>query len=170
MKQAPPAMPTKEQMAEMMKPAPELANLNWFTTNWKCDTKMKDPSSGTEIATKSTMKGKWDLDKHWINGAYDVKKTKEWPAMKVLVFIGWDSAQKKYFMGGVDNWGGMMALWSAGGQDGTWTFEGNNSGMGMQGKMRLTFVVAADGKTLTSKSEMQMGKDWMQMGEDTCKK
>jgi hypothetical protein len=167
----PPAMPTAEQMAEMMKPAAELKNLEWMIGTWKCDSKMKDMTGGADITTKSTAKGKLDLDKHWIASTFEMKKTKTSPAMKMTGFAGWDSGQKKYFVAGVDNWGGMMATWSAGPTNDVWVFEGNMSGMGMQAKSRMTFTKTGD-KTMTSTMEMQMpgSKDWMTMGEDTCKR
>jgi hypothetical protein len=162
------AMPTPEQMAELMKPAPELANIDWLAGNWKCDSKMKD-MTGADVTTKSTVKNKWDLDKHWMSSAFESKKTKTMPGMKGTGFMGWDSSQKKYFMGGVDNWGGMMAGTSSGPTNDAWVFDGNMSMMGMSAKTRMTFTKTGD-KTMTTKMEMQQGKDWMVMGEDTCKK
>ncbi len=166
----PPAAPTPEQMAEMMKPPAELKNLEWMIGTWKCDGKMKDMMGGGEdIVTKSTAKGKWDLDKHWILSTYEMKKTKTMPGMKMSGWAGYDSSQKKYFWAGVDNWGGMMASWSAGPTNDVWVFEGNMSGMGMQMKSRMTFTKTGD-KTMTVSSEMQQGKDWVKMGEDSCKR
>jgi hypothetical protein len=166
--QAPaPAMPTAPP-----KPGPEMDALKGMTLNWKCEGTAKDPASGADVAYTSTWKGKADLNKLWI--AVEYKQTMKKPAMKFTGkgFMGYSASEKVYVFNGADDWGGYIQLTSAG-----WDGAGKNmvfagSAGGPMGKMpfRITFTKGDTEKTGAVKMEAQMGKDWVTVQNETCKR
>jgi hypothetical protein len=151
------------------KPAPELDQLKWLEGNWRCDGKAPAGSMGPEHAYKSTMKVKRDLDGFWYVGEYEQKKSKENPmAVKARSFIGFDPVAKKVVSVGVDSFGGALQL--------SGVIEGDkvsSEGEGTMGGQKMgfkeTFTRTGD-KGLTWHGELKMGKDWMVIGDDTCKR
>jgi hypothetical protein len=151
------------------KPAAELDQLKWMEASWKCDGKAPAGPMGPEHPYKSTMKVKRDLDGFWLATEYEQKKSKENPfSVKARGFLGYDPIAKKYASYGVDNVGGMIQL--------TGSLEGDkltSIGEGSMGGQKIGFqeVITKTGdKTLTWHGEMKMGKDWIVIGDDSCKK
>jgi len=151
------------------KPAPELDQLKWMEGSWRCDGKAPASAMGPEHAYKSTMKIKRDLDNFWYVTEYEQKKSKENPvAVKARGFLGYDPVAKKYESIGVDSVGGIVQL--------TGTLEGDklsSMGEGSLAGQKIGFkeVITKTGdKALTWHGEMKMGKDWVVIGDDTCKR
>jgi hypothetical protein len=158
---APPAAPPK--------PAPELDQLKWLEGNWRCDGKAPASAMGPEHTYKSTMKVKRELDNFWYVTDYEQKKSKENPiAVKARGFLGYDPVAKKFESIGVDSVGGIVQL--------TGTLEGDklsSMGEGTLGGQKIGFkeVITKTGdKSLTWHGEMKMGKDWVVIGDDSCKR
>lgn len=148
------------------KPAAELEQVKWIAKNWKCSGKQWDPMTGAESPAKSTIKAKWSLDKHWIVWDYSVPKTKTMPKFDAHGVIGIDQVSKKAVFIGVDNMGSWLNL--AGTPGDTIAFEGDGAMMGMKTRVRFTFAKVSD-KEHTETFEVQMGKEWKKMSEETCK-
>jgi hypothetical protein len=151
------------------KPAPELDQLKWMEGTWRCDGKGPAGPMGPEHNYKSTMKIKRDLDGFWITTEYEQKKSKENPmAIKARGFMGYDPVAKKLVSVGVDNVGGVLQQ--------TGTFEGDKlstMGEGNMGGQKIGFkelITKTGDKTLTWHGELKMGKDWMVVGDDSCKR
>ena len=161
---APPAPPT---------PAPELvAFAKNFEGNWKCDSKFPAGAMGPgspEMNGKSTVSIKKDLNGFWYKGLYEVKKSKTLPGMKAQFSMGYDAGGKQILLTGTDS---MGTGWFAGGpiQGGdSVTVVGDAYMMGMKSKVRESMTKKSD-KEVFHKFEVDMGKGFQSIGEDTCKK
>jgi hypothetical protein len=160
---APPAPPA---------PAPELvAFAKSLEGNWKCETKYPAGGMGPgspEAAAKSTVSIKKDLNGYWYKGLYEVKKSKTVPGMKANFFLGFDPGSKQMIMSGLDSMGGG-SFESGPLQGDSFTAVGEGYMMGMKSKVRETMTKKSD-KEVFHKFEVDMGKGFQSMGEDTCKK
>ena len=155
------------------KPSKELeAFMKPFEGSWKCETKFAAGAFGPsspEITAKSTVKFKKDLDGFFYRGDYDLKKQKgvDMP-MKGTFYIGWDPGSQQIIVTGIDNAGGLGT--GAGKITGdSVTYTGEQYMMGMKMKTRET-MASKGPKEAFHKIEIDMGKGFMPMGEDTCKK
>jgi len=152
------------------KPAAELDQLKVFEGSWRCDGKQPAGPFGPEQEYKSTFKGKKDIDKFWIAIEYDQKKSKSHPMpIKARGFLGYDPAAKKYVTIGADNTGGWISESSPGWEGDKLVFSGDGSMGGQKVSFRETYMKKGD-KELTWTGEMKMGKDWISVGNDSCKK
>jgi hypothetical protein len=124
---------------------------------------------GPEHAYKSTIKVKRDLDGFWYVGEYEQKKSKDNPmAVKARSFIGFDPVAKKVVSIGVDSFGGALQLSGAIEGDKI-SSEGEGAMGGQKMGFKETYTKIGD-KGLTWHGELKMGKDWMVIGDDTCKR
>ncbi len=160
---APPPPPT---------PAPELtAFAKNFEGNWKCESKFPAGAMGPgspESSGKSTVSIKKDLNGFWYKGLYEIKKSKTMPGMKAQFSFGFDPGSKQVLLTGTDS---MGSGWFAGGpiQGDSVTTVGDMFMMGMKSKVRDTMSKKSD-KEVFHKIEIDMGKGFQSVGEDTCKK
>ena len=165
----PPKPPSAAPLPGPPKPPAELDGIKWLEGNWRCEGKAPAGSMGPEHGYKSTMKIKRDLDGFWYAGDYEQKKSKENPmAIKARNFIGFDPIAKKVVSLGVDNIGGALQL--------SGTIEGDkiaSEGEGNMGGQKIgfkeTFTKTGD-RALTWHGEVRVGKDWVVVGDDTCKR
>jgi hypothetical protein len=152
------------------KPPTELDQLKYFEGSWRCDGKVPAGPMGPEHGYKSTFKVKKDLDGFWYSADYEQKKSKDNPTpIKARGFFSYDTASKKYVFGGFDNAGGMVNETSTGWEGDKMVASGEGTGMGQKIGFRETFTKKGD-KEMTWMGELRMGKDWMVIGSDTCKK
>jgi hypothetical protein len=170
-----PAAPVPAAAPPMAKPTPskELeAFMKPFEGSWKCDTKFAAGAFGPgspEVMAKSSVKFKKDLDGFFYRGDYEIKKQKGVDmGMKGTFYIGWDPGQQQIIVAGVDSTGG---LGTGAGKiaDGAATYTGESYMMGMKLKTRETMGTKSP-KEGFHKLEIDMGKGFALMGEDTCKK
>ncbi|HTB57557.1 MAG TPA: DUF1579 family protein [Polyangia bacterium] len=152
------------------KPAAELEQLKLFEATWKCEGKQPAGPMGPEQDYKSTFKGKKDVESFWISFEYSQKKSKA-HAMPVIAkgYLGYDPAAKKYVSLGVDNMGGSVTESSPGWEADKLTFTGDGQMGGQKISFRETYTKKGDKEMIWS-GEMKMGKDWIPVGTDTCKK
>jgi hypothetical protein len=152
------------------KPAAELEQLKMFEATWRCEGKQPAGPMGPEQDYKSTFKGKKDVESFWISFEYSQKKSKA-HAMPVMAkgYIGYDPAAKKYVSLGVDNMGGSVSESSPGWEADKLTFTGDGQMGGQKISFRETYTKKGDKEMIWS-GEMKMGKDWIPVGTDTCKK
>lgn len=151
------------------KPPVELDGIKWLEGNWHCDGKEPAGPMGPEHAYKSTMKIKRDLDGFWYVAEYEQRKAKDNPmAIKARSFMGFDPVAKKVITFGVDNIGGALQL--------SGTVEGDkiaSEGEGSMGGQKIgfkeTFSKTGD-RAFTWHGEVRVGKDWVVVGDDSCKR
>jgi hypothetical protein len=152
------------------KPAAELDQLKMFEATWKCEGKQPAGPMGPEQDYKSTFKGKKDVESFWISFEYSQKKSKA-HVMPIVAkgYLGYDPAAKKYVTLGVDNMGGSVSETSPGWEADKLTFTGDGQMSGQKISFRETYTKKGDKEMIWS-GEMKMGKDWIPVGTDTCKK
>jgi hypothetical protein len=152
------------------KPAAELDQLKMFEGTWRCDGKQPAGPMGPEQTYKSSFKGKKDVDSFWLAFEYAQKKSKV-HTMPITAkgFLGYDPTAKKYVTMGVDNMGGSISESSPGWEGDKLVFSGDGQMGGQKISFRETYTKKSD-KEMTWSGEMKMGKDWINVGTDTCKK
>jgi len=151
------------------KPPAELDGIKWLEGNWHCDGKAPAGPMGPEHSYKSTMKIKRDLDGFWYLGEYEQRKSKDNPmAIKARTFMGFDPVAKKVITFGVDSVGGALQLSGAIEGDKI-ASEGEGSMGGQKIGFKESFTKTGD-RALTWHGEVRVGKDWVVVGEDTCKR
>jgi hypothetical protein len=160
--------------AEPPKPSKELESfMKPFEGSWKCDTKFAAGAFGPgspEVLAKSTVKFKKEMYGFFYRGDYEVKKQKgvDMP-MHGTFYMGWDPGTQQLLTTGIDSAGGMSN--GAGKITGdTATYSGEQYMMGMKMKTRETMGMKPGGKEGFHKIELDMGKGFTLVGEDTCKK
>jgi Protein of unknown function (DUF1579) len=152
------------------KPAAELDQLKYFEGTWRCAGKQPAGPFGPEHDYKSSFKMKKDVDNFWIGLEYEQKKSKVHPLpIKARGFVGWDSVAKKFVTVGVDNTGGWITESSTGWEGDKLVFSGDGSMMGQKVSFRETYAKKGD-KAFLWTGEMKMGKDFISVGTDDCKK
>jgi hypothetical protein len=167
---APAGAPAAAGNAAPPKPAPELDHVKFFEGNWHCDGKAPAGPMGPEHGYKSTFKVKKELDGFWYIADYEQKKSKDNPMpIKARGFLGYDTGTRKFIFGGFDNAGGMVTETSAGWEGDKFVSSGEGTAMGQRIGFRETFTKKSD-KELVWMGELRMGKDWIVVGNDTCKK
>ena len=142
-----------------------------FEGSWKCDSKFSAGAFGPgspEVAAKSTVKFKKDMGGFFYRGDYEVKKQKDVPMpFKGTFFMGFDPGSQQLLVTGIDSTGGLGS--STGKITGdTATYTGEQYTMGAKVKTRET--MGMKGKEGFHKFEMDMGKGFVVIGEETCKK
>jgi Protein of unknown function (DUF1579) len=152
------------------KPAAELDQLKYFEGSWRCDGKQPAGPFGPEHPYKSSFKMKKDVDNFWIGLDYEQKKSKVHPTpIKAKGFVGFDAVAKKFVTIGVDNQGGWISESSPGWEGDKMVFGGEGSMMGQRITFRETYTKKGD-KAFNWLGEMKMGKDFISVGSDDCKK
>jgi hypothetical protein len=152
------------------KPAAELDQLKSLEGTWRCDGKQPAGPFGPEQDYKSSFKVKKDIDNFWIGFEYAQKKSKA-HAMPVMAkgYLGYDPSAKKYVTMGVDNMGGSITESSVGWEGDKLVFAGDGQMGGQKVSFRETYQKKGD-KEMVWTGEMKMGKDWIAVGSDSCKK
>jgi hypothetical protein len=120
-----------------------------------------------ELKFQGIAKFKRDLDGMWVVGRLDVKKTKTHPAFKGAFSLGTDGTQ--FISSNIDNMGNAGLTFGALTDPSNIITIGEGTAMGAKAKMRETMQKKSD-KELYHKLEIDMGKGFQTVGEDTCKK
>jgi Protein of unknown function (DUF1579) len=160
--------------APAMAPAPELdATFKSWEGTWKCETTFAPNAmapGSPEMKMKATAKIKKDKDLGGFvyKGVYEIKKTKANPGMRGEFTLGYDAGSKSAVMTSVDNMGSIGIATAPIGGD-TLTFQGDSYMMGQKVKTRESFTRKGD-KEIEHKAEVDMGKGFIQLGTDVCKK
>jgi hypothetical protein len=152
------------------KPAAELDQVKYLEGSWRCDGKQPAGPFGPEHAYKATFKLKKDVDSFWLFLDYEQKKSKVHPLpIKAKAFIGFDVVSKRFVTIGVDNTGGWVSETSTGWAGDKLVFAGEGAMMGQMVGFRETYTKKSD-KEFLWLGEMKMGKDFIAVGSDDCKK
>ena len=157
-----PTLPTPSKKLEVF--------MKGFEGNWKCDSKFPAGAMGPgspEMTGKSTVSIKKDLNGFWYKGNFEIKKSKTLPGMKGQFSMGYDAGSKQVLLTGTDS---MGSGWFAGGpiQGDSVTTVGEMYMMGMKSKVRES--MSKKDKEVLHKLEIDMGKGFQTIGEDTCRK
>jgi Protein of unknown function (DUF1579) len=155
------------------KPAEALTNaFKSSVGSWNCTGKMTMPKEmgGGEMASRSHMTIRRELNGFLYEGEWRVEKSQVFPEMRGKMNWSYDPQSKKLVQNAVDNMGNRNRGESDGAQDGkvVWTEEGVM--MGQPSKTRTT--VAMNGANKIQLTFEQQGPDgsWQPMGEDNCTK
>jgi hypothetical protein len=166
----PPAAAVAAPPPAAPKPAAELDQLKYFEGSWKCDGKQPAGPFGPEHPYKSVFKMKKDVENFWVALEYEQKKSKVHPMpIKAKGFVGYDAVSKKFVTIGVDNTGGWISEISGGWEGDKMVFSGEGAMMGQKVSFRETYTKKGD-KAFGWMGEMKMGKDFISVGSDDCKK
>jgi hypothetical protein len=161
---APPGAPAPSKDLE--------AFMKGFEGSWKCESTFAPGAFGPatpELKGKSTVKFKKDYNGFAYRGDYEMKKQKGFDmAMKGTMAFVWDPGSQQILSNILDSTGGMgMSMGKPEGD--TLTLVGETHMMGMKMKTREVMGKKSD-KEIFHKEEVDMGKGWTPMAEDTCKK
>ena len=166
---APAATPPAPSPPGPPKAPAELDQIKWLEGSWRCDGKAPAGPMGPEHGYKSTMKIKRELDGFWYAGEYEQKKSKENVVpIKARSFLGFDAVARRVVSLGVDNLGGALQLGGS--------IEGDKistAGEGSMGGQKVGFKEAftrTGDRSLTWHGEVRVGKDWVVVGDDSCKR
>jgi hypothetical protein len=121
------------------------------------------------MKAKSEVKIKKEPGGFWYKGEYKVKKTKTNPELAATFLMGYDAGAKSAVNVNYDNWGGYSIEMAPGATADLVTFTGEGHTMGMKTKVRET-MTRKDPKTVEHTFEIDMGKGFMPVGTDVCKK
>ena len=170
---APPAAAAAAPAAPPM-PAPskELeAFMKGFEGSWKCETKFAAGAMGPgspEATTKTTVKFKKEYGGFGWHGSYKMAKSKLTPELTGELQFGFDSGSNQLTTVGYDSMGGSsLGAGPISGDSAVTNGEGYM--MGMKVKLRDTMTKKAP-KEIAHKFEVDLGKGFQTLGEDTCKK
>jgi Protein of unknown function (DUF1579) len=160
---AAPAMPTPSRELE--------AFMKGFEGSWKCETRFPAGGMGPgspETKTKTSVKIKKEFEGFSWHGEYKLGKTKEMPGMSGVFQVGYDPSAKQATFLSYDSMGSaMMGVGPISGDSVTFTEDGYM--MGMKAKVRETMTKKGP-KEISHSVEVDQGKGFQVMAEDSCKK
>jgi hypothetical protein len=168
----PPAAAPAPTAPPMPAPAKELeAFMKGFEGSWKCETKFAAGAMGPgspEITAKTSVKFKKEYGGHSWHGEYAVAKSKTMPAMSGVMQIAYDTGSNQLTMVGYDSLGSAtLGVGPISGDSAVINEDGYM--MGMKMKVRETMTKKGP-KEVYHKYEIDTGKGFQVMGEDSCKK
>jgi len=129
------------------KPGPEHKLLDVFIGTWKAEGETKD---GRTVSIQAMDSYEWLPGGYFLIHRTDARLGDD--TYQSTEIMGYDAAQKAYFMRFFDSWG-QTGTYQATVLNNTWTITGTSG--------RATIVVSDDGNTLTAHWEMSPnGSDW----------
>jgi Protein of unknown function (DUF1579) len=156
-------------------PKPSDALTNAFKNSvgtWNCTGKMNmpPPMGGGELATRSHMTIRRELNGFLYSGEWRVEKSQAFPEMRGKMDWSYDPQSKKLVEFAVDNMGNTTRGESEGAQDGkvVWMEEGTM--MGQPSKTRTTVAMSGPQKIELTFERQGDGGAWQPMGKDDCTK
>ncbi|HET8834365.1 MAG TPA: DUF1579 family protein [Gemmatimonadales bacterium] len=162
---------TRPLLAQGTSGAPvELSQLSNFVGNWQCTGQMFARGSRPGHATGAVGHGSKALDGHWIQFAYEERKTAANPRpYRIAGYMGYDASKKKFVQTTVDNYGSYGPSFSDGWQGDTMTFEGTGETADGKSMAVRDHFVRKGQHAFVHFSEGQ-GSDgkWVQPDQETC--
>jgi hypothetical protein len=134
---------------------------------WTCEGTAKGPE-GPEMKYKSTWTIKSILGGQWYSIVYKRAKSGPMPAFEGDANIGYNVAEKKYWMVGVDSLGGWINLTSTDNS----VYTGDSGAMGKKTPTKFTFVPGKDKKGNDSDKlfDVTLEFNGMSSSHENCKK
>lgn len=156
---------------DMPKPAPEMAQLDYFVGTWNCQGKSLPSPFGPAGDLKGSVQVTKDLNGFWQSGTVKASMPGAAPSMPFegRFHVTYDPGAKGFVMLWVDNMGGWSQSRANGWKGDTLVYDGE-SHMGPQTfKSRDTFVRSGAG-SMKHTWEASVNGKWMTLGEETCQK
>jgi hypothetical protein len=148
-----------------------LDQFKFFLGKWKCDGKaFASPMSPTEHGLKATAEGKMEVDNFWQSFAYEEKKTKEHPGLKVKGFWGFDQGAKRFVRAAVANHGEWDTASSPGWEGDNLIWTGELSGAMGRIAFHHRFTKKGDKEWVHFLEIRTPDGKWIPAEEVTCKK
>ena len=168
---APAAAPAAPAGPPMPAPSKELgAFMKGFEGSWRCDTKFAAGAMGPgspEMTAKSTVRIKKEFGGFSWHGDYSLPKSKMMPAMSGVFQVGYDPGSNQATIVGYDSMGtALVGVGPISGESVAFVEDGYM--MGMKVKVRETMTKRSP-KEIYHSYEVDMGKGFQPMGDDTCK-
>jgi hypothetical protein len=165
------ALASAAALADPPKPPTELGReMKAIEGRWRCEGKAPAGPMGPEHAYRATFIVQPDLDGFFYSEEYEQRKTKENPLpVHAKGFVTYETSAKKLVFVGMDNGGSLVNETSPGWDADKLVASGDGTAMGQKVGFRETFTKKAD-RELTMVSELKMGKDWVVIASDTCRK
>jgi hypothetical protein len=170
--EAPEAKPGAEKaaaQAPMTPPKPPAENdmFKKSSGTWSCEGTAKGPE-GTEMKYKSSWAIKPIFGGQWYSIVYKRGKMGPLPAFEGNANIGYNVAEKKYWMVGVDSMGGWINLTSTDNS----VYTGESSPMGKKTPAKFTFVPGKDKKGQDSDKlfDVTLEFNGVAVSHELCKK
>jgi len=156
---------------EASKPPAELSQLSSFVGDWQCTGQILARNSRPGHATAAVGHGTKGLDGHWIQFAYEERKTAANPTpYRIAGYMGYDASKKKFVQTIVDNSGFYGPSFSDGWRGDTLTFQGaSQTADGKSVAVRDNFV--RKGRHAFVHFSEGQGPDgtWFKPDEETCR-
>jgi hypothetical protein len=150
-------------------PPTELSQLSVFVGDWQCTGQIFARGSRPGHATAAVGHATKAVGGHWIQFAYEERKTAaNRTPYSVAGYMGYDASKKQFVQTTVDNTGSYSPGFSDGWKGDTITFEGSTSAS--DGKSRLVrdhFVRKDHAFVHFSEGQGPDGK-WFKPDEETC--
>lgn len=163
---APPAIPT------MPTPSKELELfMKGFEGNWKCETEFAAGSTGPgspEAKGKATLKIRKEFGGFSWHGEYSLAKNEILPAMSGVFQVSYDPSTKQATFVSYDSMGAAMMGAGPLAADSV-TFHEQGYMLGIKVKVHET-MTRKSAKEISHKVEIDSGKTFQLMAEDTCSK
>jgi hypothetical protein len=158
-KPAPPTAPPK--------PAPENDVIKKSVGTWTCEGAVK-MGDNPEAKYKSSWTVKSILGGHWYSIVYKRAKMGAGPAFEGNATVGFDAADKKYWLVGTDNMGGWINLTSTDGA----TYTGEGIPGGKKTPVKFVFTAGKDKKGQESDKLFDVTFEFtgMATSHESCKK
>ncbi len=169
---AKPAAPAVAAAAPEAPPAPpkELDQLDVFEGTWKCEGHSPESPFGPARKMTTVVKIYSDLDGFWLSGEVEEQPSADNPKpLKGKFHWTYDTTDKRFEAGWIDNMGGWATQSSPGWQGERITFDGEMVANGQKLPARDVFEKKAD-KELLHSFEAQVGEKWTKLGEEVCRR
>jgi hypothetical protein len=148
------------------KPAPENDVIKKSVGTWKCEGTAKGPD-GADMKYKSSWTVKSILGGHWYGIVYKRSKMGPMSAFEGNATVGYDAADKRYWLVGVDSSGGWINLTSADGA----AYSGDSAPGGRKSPTKFTFAAGKDKKGQESDKLFDVTLDFgVASSQESCKK
>ena len=164
--------PGKPKMDQAPKAPQQLGEaFKFFDGPWKCVTKFAEGAMGPgspAVTVNTTVRFKKDLDGWFYRGDYEAPKTKSMPSIKGDLRISYQPGAQVFVMTSHDNTGAVEYATSPGFRGDSIAFTGEAYMMGQ--KMAVRETMTKRGKECSHTTEIDRGKGFEAVGEDSCKR
>jgi len=162
-----------QQQDKMPTPDPALTKaFGGAVGTWRCQGKMMMPKEmgGGEIATRSSMTIKKELNGFAYTGEWKSEKTKAFPAMSGKMTWAYDAGAQKLTEFSVSSTGDVMHGTAEAGEGDKVVWNEEGTMMGKASKTRTTVTMKGKNALELAFDAQGDGGNWMPMGKDSCKK
>lgn len=147
----------------------ELSQLSAFVGNWQCTGQIFARGSRPGHATAAVGHATNAVDGHWLQFAYEERKTSANPKpYRIAGYMGYDASRKKFVQTTIDNYGSYGPSFGDGWQGDTLTFEGTSDVGGKPTLVRDHFVRKGRHAFVHFSEAQASDGGWIKPDEETC--